>query len=98
MFEWNLVNTHSNRPIDKQISRDFASNSGQLYADSVCVNKESGITYARSVFQNKPTDNDKQFEINVESPKEARIGDTLLFKVFIQKRRTDDRTCIPVIQ
>ena len=98
VFAWSLVNTDSNRPIDKQISRDLDYNSGQLYADSVCVSKESGITYARSVVDTKRTVNDKHFSITVISPKESRIGDTLLFKVFVQKTSAEDQTCVPVIE
>jgi hypothetical protein len=96
VFEWNLVNTHSNTTIDKQIKREFLLNSGQLYADTVCLNKKSGITYARNVFDNKYIKNDKKFWISVESPKESRIGDTLPIKVFIQKTIVGDQNCYPI--
>ena len=96
MFDWYLVNTDSNTIIDQQISHDLISNSGQLYGDTVCVNKDFGITYASNVFTNKHYMNDKQlFQMMVTAPKDSRIGDTLVYRVIVQ-RTSGQQNCFPV--
>lgn len=94
VFEWSLINIRSDPLVGRQLSADFASNSGQLYADSVCLNPEYGITYARSQYQR--TASGQPIRVTVLSPKESRIGDIVVVKVYVEKTSTEDQNCIPV--
>lgn len=93
MFDWHFVDTQNSGVIERQISPEVES-SDQLYADTVCLNKDVGITYARTKIESNHVD-ERPFKLIVSAPEEARIGDTLIYQVMVEKAATVD--CLPVI-
>ena len=103
VLDWNVVNTDdSTGSIDRQISHELVQSSQQLYADTVCVNKGAGITYASSVIDtNGQLMNKKKQSVRMtvmSAPVEARIGDSLVYKVMVEPMAPLSQTsqCLPV--
>ncbi|CAG2169065.1 unnamed protein product [Oppiella nova] len=103
VLDWNVVNTDdSTGSIDRQISHELVQSSQQLYADTVCVNKGTGITYASSVIDtNGQLMNKKKQSVRMtvmSAPMEARIGDSLVYKVMVEPMAplSQMSQCLPV--
>lgn len=90
-MEWKVVNAPYNRPIKQQINHNLVSTSGQLYSDAVCVNPQIGITYAKNIYTRELNQN--SFRLLVNAPKVSRLGETLVYKVWIEK---SGQQCFPV--
>ena len=92
MFDWHFSNTQNSSISERNIDLDTKTNHGDMYADAVCLNRDTGITYVRTKIDR--LDNQKPFKLMVTAPEEARVGDTVVYNVIVQKTATVD--CLPV--